>query len=231
MPDNETKSDQTELRRTSVDSQLEWRVLELEKRLADADARGRAEAAAALPRPRPAPDASCSDDQCEPRGCCAIEVVFKRARVLSGQVGLDRAADGETTTGVMGSLTGMEVQFYLDVEGSGIIVPNQIWGYMQLSKQANKPGVWHDVDRVARVLYAPCSGKARMASFTLQAVEREVGRTETLVHGKDEFGLVTGRVPISCCGEPVEHHTELTLHGGGDGEGTLEVVLEVRPQR
>lgn len=231
MSDNDTKDDQTELRRASVDSQLEWRVIELEKRLADADARGRAEAAAALPMPRPAPEASCSDDQCEPRGCCAIEVVFKRARVLSGQVGLDRAADGETTTGVMGSLTGMEVQFYLDVEGSGIIVPNQIWGYMQLSKQANKPGVWHDVDRVARVLYAPCSGKARMAPFTLQAVEREVGRTETVVHGKDEFGLVTGRVPISCCGEPVEHHTELTLHGGGDGEGTLEVVLEVRPQR
>ena len=231
MSENNNTSGDAVARRTYADAQLEARVVELEHRLAEQQAAGRYDPAGNLINQRPGPNESCCEDVCEPRDCCAIEVVFKRARILSGQVGIDKAADGETTTGLMGARSGMEVQFFLDVEGSGIIVPNQIWGFMQLTKQNNKPGVWHDIDRVARVLYAPCSGQGRMAAFTLQAVEREVGTTETVSLGKEEFGLISGSMPISCCGQPTEHRAEITLHGGGDGEGTLEVMLEARPRR
>jgi hypothetical protein len=209
---------------------LEKRMAELEERVWNQNYGAPVGPAGNPVRPRPQPSESCCDDECEPAGCCALEFVFKRARVLSGQVGIDNTFDGETVTGLAGARSGMEVQFHLDVDGTGIIVPNYLSGFMQLTKQANKPGVWHEIDRTARIVYAPCNGKARLINYTLQAIEREVGFSEQAL-GKDEFGLVTGRVPVSCCGEPVEHRAEVTLHGGGDGMGTLEVIIEVRPRR
>lgn len=176
----------------------------------------------------PRQDGCCDCNDCVSSDCCQMEFVFKKARMTAGQIGIDQTADGETTTGIMGEASGMEVQFYASLNGFGIIVPNQIWRFMKLDKRIFRAGTWYDVDRVIHKVAVPCN-QTKTFQYNLQAVEREIGTTEDLILGKNEHGSKTGNVNISCCGDtPVQMVVPLVLDGGGMGRGEVEVMFEIR---
>lgn len=173
-------------------------------------------------------DGCCDCHDCLSPDCCEMEFVFKKARMTAGQIGADMIGDGETTTGIMGEASGMEVQFYASLNGFGIIVPNQIWRFMKLDKRIFRAGTWYDVDRVIHKVAVPCNS-TKTFQYNLQAVEREIGITEDLILGKNEHGSKTGNVNISCCGDtPIQLIVPLVLDGGGIGRGEVEVMFEIR---
>lgn len=180
------------------------------------------------PTPRERPPCDCRTlDPCECVGdhCCCFDFIFRRVRVLAGQVGVDKLLDGETTTGLAGARAGMECQFFVSIDGSGIIVPNQIWGFIQLTKRANRPGIWHDIDRTVNRVCFPC-GSRRTFPFTVQVVEREVGTVEAPL-GLDEFGNGHSEVTLNCnCDKSGPIYVPITLDGGGAGRGDVECVFE-----
>lgn len=172
-------------------------------------------------------DGCCTTQDCVSPDCCKIEFVFKKARMTAGQTGVDATYDGETSTGLAGARSGMEIQFFASLDGVGIIEPNQIWRYIQLEKRVNRPGVWYDVDRVVREVYVPCNG-TKTFTYSLQAVEREIGQSEVLL-GKDEYGATSGSVRMTCCDSgPIPLIVPLDLAGGGRGRGEVEVMFEIR---
>lgn len=167
----------------------------------------------------------CECCECVDHNCCCFEFIFKRVRVVAGQVGVDQTLDGETTTGAAGARSGLECQFFASIDGAGIIVPNQIWGFLQLTKRANRPGIWHDINRVVNRIYVR-RGTRRTRQFSVQVVEREVGTVETVL-GKNEFGNARGEIVLNCnCDQAGPVYVAVALDGGGRGGGEVECVFE-----
>jgi hypothetical protein len=169
----------------------------------------------------------CSETSCVTTSCCRMELVFKRVRMISGQTGVDAIYDAESTTGLAGALGGMEVLMHATLDGVGIVIPNQIWGYMKLTKRKSRPGVWHEVDRVVNTVLVP-QGQKKSFSYVLQAVEKEEGTAETIAQGRPEFGVASGSFAFDCCCDTITHTVPISLEGGGRGGGELEVLFEIR---
>lgn len=170
-------------------------------------------------------DNGCCD--CISANCCCFKFIFRSVRMLAGQGGIDQIVDGETLTGIAGEQSGMECQFYVSIDGSGIIVPNQIWSYIQLRKRMYRPGVWYNIDRTVNCICIP-RGIPKSYPFIVQAVELEVSRTEQLaLAGMKEFGSETASVTFDCnCTRIGPIYVTISLDGGGIGRGILECSFD-----
>jgi hypothetical protein len=217
---------QEDNRRMAHAAELERAVDRMDAQLSRMQAAPADHSAAALGYPAGHAGA-CGKETCVSPACCEMEFVFKRVRMTSGQTGTDAVYDSETTTGLAGAKLGMEMLFYASLEGVGIIVPNQIWGAMRISKRKKRPGVWYEIDRVINRVSVPC-GTTKTYPYVLQAIEKEIGLAENAAGGMDEFGLVEGEVRLSCSCDPVYVTVPIPLDGGGAGGGELEVIFEIR---
>lgn len=173
------------------------------------------------------PRTDCGNCSCSSPNCCYYDFILRKVKLVTGQRPVDSAGfDTETTTGIVGDHTGLECQFFISMEGSGIIVPEQLWSYIRLRKRRYSPGVWYPLERVVKRVSVPY-GQTRMIPFRIQGVEKEIGVVETTTGWFDEYGEATDTLVLDCnCCKSGPIHVMLTFSGGGAGEGTVEMVFE-----